>query len=217
MRAAPAELEQAAVGPVRDAHEERLGTVVRAEGHARDLPEDADLLRARVTRGDVADVHEVGGLRRGQEPPVRRELQAPDGADPPLEHRQRLRRVAHVPQPARPVLVPRRQHAPVRVPRRREGVVQMPPQGRDFLADITNNGEQTATRGRADCNVQFRICEQIVHILCIYLSGLGIGDQAVGAITEDCECLPVGAHGRVLHSQFHEMRNQQQVQRCTDS
>ena len=127
----PAELDEAALRAVRDADEQ--GLRVRAERHARQLPEDVDLLLPRVAGAHVVHVDEVRSLRRRQEAAVRREPEAPDGADPPLEHRQGPREVADVPQPAGGVLVPGGEDAPVGVPRRRERVVQVPLEARDFL------------------------------------------------------------------------------------
>jgi hypothetical protein len=135
VRPPASELEQAAVGAVGDAHEQRLA--VGAERGAGDLPEHVHLLRgAGVPGRGVVHVHEVGGLGRGQEPAVGGEAEAPDGADPGPEHGERLRQAARVPQPARRVLVPRRQDAAVGVPRRREGVVQVPAQRRQRLARL---------------------------------------------------------------------------------
>lgn len=137
MAAAPVELEQAAVRAVGDADEQRLPAAAiipgGAERDAGDLPEQVDLLRVGVARGGVVDVDEVGGLRRGEEAAVRRVPEPPDGADPALQHRHRPRHVAHVPHPARPVLVPRGDHTAVGVPRRRERVVQVTLQPRHFL------------------------------------------------------------------------------------
>lgn len=176
MAAAPVELEQAAVRAVGDADEQRLPTVVvataiipgGAERDAGDLPEQVDLLRGGVTRGGVVDVDEVGRLGNGEEASVRRVPEAPDGADPALQHRHRPRRVAHVPQPARPVLVPRREHPAVGVPRRREWVVQVTLQPRHFLRKRWHKNTHSISEliSEIDFWIWKRTYSKILHVPC---------------------------------------------------
>jgi hypothetical protein len=111
-------LHQAGVDAV--AYPDEQGLVIGAERDPGHLTEEVDLLPFLVVCGCAVHVHEVGGLREHQEPPVGGVADAPDCADVAPKDCKGGRQVAHVPDAAGFVLVPCREGAPIWVPCRCE-------------------------------------------------------------------------------------------------
>mmetsp|Transcript_16218 Transcript_16218/g.28853 ORF Transcript_16218/g.28853 Transcript_16218/m.28853 type:complete len:345 (+) Transcript_16218:386-1420(+) len=133
MASALLKLQQRGVGGVGDGGEEDVR--VGGEAAAGDLPKHVHLLALSVVRGDIVEVHKVGGLRDGEEAAVGAVAQRPHRPDLTHQRPKRTLQVAQVPQPGGHVLAARGKHAAVRVPRRRERVVEVAAKGgRHFAA-----------------------------------------------------------------------------------